>query len=268
MKTLALSFVRSFRADTIKLKNTPIFWISLLGGLFVTGLLFILHYFSVEEIHKPDTNPWIFYCAFGMTFISVLLVVPFAVLVTSSVMLPEHKTESDKDLYSLPLPKSQVYFSILVVVLGIIALTYLIFFSAHLLMGWILGLLRPEYEFYQYAPQTLHFAKILGHSYISVLGVAGLHYWLSVRWKNFIIPMGIGLCGYIISVMLSITQRFDLAIYFPYSYPAMIGNELGMENAAQLTWWGALTNVEWYSIGFLMLFAVVGFIEESRRNIK
>jgi hypothetical protein len=268
MNIATLTFVRSLRADTIKLKKTPVFWISLLGGVFVTGLLFILHYFSVEEINKPDTNPWVFYCGFGMTFISILLVVPFAVLVTSSVMFPEHKSESDKYLYALPLAKSQFYFSKLAVILGIIALTYLIFFSAHLLAGWILGFLRPEYEFHQYSPQILDFAKMLGHSYMSVLGIAGLHYWLSVRWKNFIIPMGIGLCGYIISVMLSITQRFDLAIYFPYSYPAMIGNELGMESSAKLTWWVGFTNVEWYSIGFLILFAVVGFLEESKRNIK
>lgn len=267
MNTAIPSIVRSLRADTIKLKKTPVFWLALLGGVFVTGLLFILHYFSVEELNKPDTNPWNFYCSFGMTFVSVLLVVPFVVLVTSSIMFPEHKAESDKYLYSLPLPKSRFYFSKAVVLMGIIAWTYLIFFSAHLLAGWILGFLRPEYEFHQNVPQTAHFGKILVHSYISVLGVVGLHYWMSVRWKNFIIPIGIGLCGYIISVMLSAAQRFDLAIFFPYSYPAMIGNELGMENAADLIWWGGLSNVEWLSIGCLVLFAVIGYIEESRRNI-
>ncbi len=268
MNISALSIVRSLRADTIKLKNTPIFWVSLLGGLFVTGLLFLMHYFSVEEINKPDTNPWDFYCGFGVTFVSILLVIPFVVLVASSVMLPEHKSESDKYLYSLPLPKGRFYFSKLVVILGIIATTYLIFFIAHLLVGWILGFLRPEYEFHQYAPQIADFAWMLGHSYLSVLGVVGLHYWLSVRWKNFIIPMGVGLCGYIISVMFSITGRSDLAIFFPYSYPALIGNALGVENSNNLIWWGGLANVEWLSMACFVVFAVIGFIEESRRNIK
>ncbi len=268
MKTAAPIFIRSLTADAIKLKRTPILWIALLGGLFVTGLVFLIHYFSVNEILKPDTNPWIFYCNFGMTFVSLLLVVPFVVLVSSSVMFPEHRAESAKYLYSLPLRKSQFYFSKLVMVLGIIALTYLIFFTGHLLSGWLLGFLRPQYGFHEYAPQTGHFAKILFHSYLSVLGVAGLHYWLSVRWKNFIIPIGIGLCGYIISVILSMVQRWDMAVYFPYAYPGMVGNELGMGDSAGLIPIGWFNNVELFSVGFCVLFAMIGFIEESNRNVK
>ncbi len=268
MKTITLDLLRCLSADTIKLKKTPIFWIALLGGLFVTGLVFLIHYFSVEEINKPNTNPWFFYGQFGVTFVSILLVVPFVVLVTSSVMFTEHRSDSAKYLYVLPLPKSHFYFSKLIIVLGIIALTYLIFFCGHLLSGWILGFLRPEYEFHAYPPRAGSFARLVGHSYLSVLGVAGLHYWFSVRWKSYIVPVGIGLCGYIIAVMFSLTQRFDLAKGFPYAYPAMIGNEMGVNESAGLIQMGWLTDVEWYSIGFLVLFAVAGFIEESRKNVK
>jgi len=269
MKTLTYDFFRSLSADTIKLKRTPILWVALLGGLFITGLVFLIHYFSVEEINKPDTNPWIFYCNFGMTFVSILLAVPFVVLLTSSTLFAEHRSNAWKYLYSLPLPRGQIYFSKLVLILIILAITYLIFFLGQLLSGWLLGFLRPEYGFHEYAPQPGKFALLLLHSYLSALGVVGLHYWLSVRWKNFIVPVGIGLLGYIVSILFSMTNRYEVGQFFLYSYPSMLGTSLGLDTPIkELFWMGGLTNVEWFSLGFLVIFAAAGFIEESRKNIK
>ncbi len=261
-------FTRALRAETLKLRRTPILWISLIGGAFVSLLIFCLYFFKVDELAKQGENPWLTYVSISVTLISTMLLTPYVVLATATINFPEHHSNSWKYLYTLPLPKSHIYFSKLSMTLGLTALTYLVFFATAMLGGFILGLSRPEYGFFDFSPPVSELLSIIFFSFISALGMIALHYWLSVRWKSFITPMGIGLLGYILAFI--ITGKTKLALYFPYSfvlYRAFLSDgkepsDLGIHQ------WGPFTNVEWFSVGFFILFALLGYWEEKRRNVK
>ena len=244
-------FSRALLAETYKLRRTPILWLSLIGGAFVSLLIFCLYFFKVEELAKPDQNPWLMYVNISVTLISTLLLTPYVVMATATVHYPEHHSNTWKYLYTLPLAKHHFYFSKLTITLLLTALTYLIFLLTALLGGWVLGYTHPEYGFFDYRPPFGELINILIFSYISCLGMVALHFWLSIRWKSFITPVGIGLLGFILAVI--VTGKTKLALYFPYSfvlYKAFLSDgkepaELGIQQ------WGPLTNVEWVQCGFL-----------------
>jgi hypothetical protein len=107
----------------------------------------------------------------------------------------------------------------------------------------------------------------LGHAYLSILGIVAIHYWLSIRWKSFILPIGIGLLGFIIAIfIIFFGQRYDLAAFLPYAYPLMAGAEFGTESIG-LDRIGWFLPVEFYSIAWFVAFSMFGFYEENRRNV-
>lgn len=261
-------FVRSLRAESIKLRGTPMLWLVLAGGIFIAGFIFLIHFFNVEKFAGKSGSPWKLYFELSFMMTSMLFLVPFVVLLAGAIVFPEHRGNVWKKLYTLPLQKSNVYFSKLLTLLGLIGLTFIIFFVCGILGAYLLDLIYPAYGFRVHSPGIANYAMRLLHAYLSVLGVVGLHYWLSVRWSSFIVPMGIGLLGFIVATaLIFIGNRFDLGNYFPYAYPMIIGAEFGTKPQGLPTLFG-LSSVEWFSVGLLILFSLVGYLEEKSKNVK
>ncbi|MDX1942178.1 MAG: ABC transporter permease [Saprospiraceae bacterium] len=259
-------FTRSIAAETFKLKRTPLLWIALIGGGFVAGFVFLI--FSFEDLGEPQSNPWKLYFQIGFSMISLLLAIPYIILVTSSITYFEHNSNAWKYLYTLPLQKSNFYFSKLFLVLALLALTYTVFLLSLLFTGYIVDFLNPVYKFQDNSPSVGEFANTLLHSYISVLGITALHYWMSIRWKNFITPIGIGLLGFIIAVFILLSKKYDMAIYFPYAYPGLIGFEMGGGESTGMIYFAGLTSAEWLSLAGFVVFTILGFWEEKRSDVK
>jgi len=269
MQLSLTQFNRSITAEIYKLKRTPLLWLTLIGGLFVTTFIFLIFFLKWEDLANPDRNPWVIYFQFGYVMISMLLAVPFAILVTSSLLYFEHHSDTWKYLYALPIPKSNFYFSKLLVALLLIALAYAIFFFSVLATGYLLDLIHPTYQFRTHFPEVGMYLRSTGHSFVALLGVVGLHYWFSLRWKNFIVPVGIGLSGFIVAVFLLFTKRFDLALYLPYAYPGLMGFEFGPEGETTgLTYFVGLTAAEWLSLLCFGVTTTLGFWEEKVKNVK
>ena len=262
------TFSRSLLAETYKLKRTPILWIALIGGLFAASLIFLIYYFQVEELLDPGVNPWTKYTGFSLTITATLLLIPFVVLLTSSIVYPEHQGHTWKYLYTLPLQKAQFYCSKLVMVLGLVMITYLIFLLSTLLGGMILGNLQPAYGFQDYTAGGWAFLQQIMHVYIGIAGIVALHYWLSLRWRSFIPPVGIGLLAFVVAMIIA--GKTDWGLYFPYCYPILQGQLALAETPERLNivFWGGLSNIEWYSLGYFVLFTGLGYWEETRKSVK
>lgn len=243
-------------------------WLVLFGGIFIAGFIFLLHFFNVDRFTEKAHDPWGLYFELSFMMVAMLFLIPFVVLIASSVVYPEHNGNAWKHLYALPLKKGNFYFSKLLTILVLIALTYLIFFVFGLIAAYVLDLIFPAFGFRKYPPAIGNYSMRLLHSYLAVVGIVGLHYWLSVRWSSFILPIGIGLLGFIVAIFLIfIGNRFDLATYLPYTYPMVVGAELGTKPMGLERFAGLLT-VEWLSIGLLILFSLIGFYEEKTKNVK
>jgi hypothetical protein len=262
-------FTRSVAAEAFKLKRTPLLWIAIIGGVFVVAFVFLIFIFNVEELSKSKENPWNMYFQIGFSMISLLLAVPYAILVTSSITYFEHHSNAWKYLYTLPLQKGNFYFSKLLLTTGLIALTYTVFLVCLLFTGYLLGFIHPSYQFQHQTLDFGHFLRTLGHSFLSILGITALHYWMSIRWKNFITPIGIGLLGFIIALFLLLAHKFEFALYLPYAYPGIIGYEMGIENLPTgIGQMGGLLYSEWLSIACFIVFSLIGFWEETTHDVK
>jgi hypothetical protein len=96
------------------------------------------------------------------------------------------------------------------------------------------------------------------NSYITVLAMFAIQFWLGLRFKNFIIPIAIGLACWLTGVFMVFEFNSGMAKYFPYSFHvlALSPKHIHLINQVQLT-----------SLGYAVLFLLVGFIDFKRRRM-
>lgn len=257
-------YTTSTKNEFKKLKSTFAFWLTIISALFIP-IIYLIYYLLKYKSLIPDegVNPWDKFLVNQIRGAAPLLVPLFIVLVTSLIVQIEHKSSSIKHLFALPVPKWSIYFGKLTAVIFTIATAYILFFTFMIIVGYTVGIIHSDLKMLSFKPDFSEAIKLLFRSYIATLGIVGLQFWLSFRIRNFIIPLGIGM---VLIVTGLIIYRAPEAIYFPYGYnmlslfPIAVDNDMG-----NMLWF---PTVSLYSIGYFILFSILGYVDIKRLNIK
>jgi hypothetical protein len=88
-----------------------------------------------------------------------------------------------------------------------------------------------------------------GKQYIAVLAMTAIQYWMSLRMRNYIAPLGIGLALIIIGIII---LPWSKVIYFPYAYTAVTffknkgSNGLADHEIYSLVWFGVVLSLAFW----------------------
>lgn len=258
----ALSYyVSNTKNEVIKLKRTFAFWLTIISALIFPLLFFIVYLVKhAKLIPALGVNPWVKFMDNQIQNSIPFLVPMFIVLITSLIIQVEHKSNGIKHLFSLPIPKWSVYFGKMTIVLFSIIVTYIYFFLAILVFGVLLGVFHSELGFLDFQPDYLKYIKMLGMSFVASLGIVGIQFWMSFRFKNFIVPMGVGMTMVIVGMIASQAPE---SIYFPYSY-----NILSITLGEKMPLTMGISSIAIYSLICFVVTCVLGYIDIKRLNVK
>ena len=254
-------YLSNTKNEVIKLKGTFAFWLTIISALIFPLLLFIVYLVKHEKL-IPDAgeNPWDEFMFKQIKNVIPFLVPMFIVLITSLIIQVEHKSHGIKHLFSLPIPKWSVYFGKLTIVIFSIIVTYIYFFLAIVIFGNLLGVFYPDLGFLDFQPDYWRSINMLGMSLIASLGIVGIQFWMSFRFKNFIVPLGIGMTMVIMGLIIS---RAPESIYFPYSY-----NVLSISLGENVPLIFGFSSVIVYSLGCFVVTCILGYLDVKRLNVK
>ncbi len=253
--------------EWIKLKSTPGLYLALGSGFLISVLVFVAHLLEVHSLSAFGVDPWSRYFTRGIAIFSLFVSVPLTLLLVSAVVYIERQANAWKYLYTLPTRRGSIYFSKLVTLLLLMALTLFLLALGLLLSAYVLDSVHPEFELAFYQPNLKELGINALHTWLSLLGVIGIQYFLSLRSSHFLLPIGLGILGYVFGLILPITQK-SVALYCPYSYPMLV-QDFGMfkNELRASTAFGSLNNIELYSLGFFFFFVLLGLFWESRRSV-
>jgi hypothetical protein len=127
--------------------------------------------------------------------------------------------------------------------------------------GYLVGAIKPELKLTEFSPQYTLSIKMIFRAIVSILAMVGLQFWLSFRIKNFIIPLGIGMVLMITGLVL---YKGEESIYYTYSYNMLSLLPRG-ETMPNLSWF---PTVSFWSLGYFLLFTILGYIDISKSNVK
>ncbi|RAJ08519.1 hypothetical protein LX64_01172 [Chitinophaga skermanii] len=256
MSTAIQYLQRNIRSEILKSRRSATSWLTIIGALFVP-IVYCIVYLSYPEkmVPGPGANPWERLLAEEWMFVSFLLLPFYIILVGTLLGQTEHKANAWKQLLAEPVPRYSIYFGKLGIVLLTVAICYILFVGSSIVVGYFVGWVHPQLGFWKYTPPVGDVAVLVTRLYLVALPIMALHTWLGIRFKNFVLPAGIGLVMIIASLIM--IRGWEYQYVFPYTYPTLTLN-------AKST--GSLYKHEYWAIGYFLLFSLLGYVDFLRKK--
>ncbi|MEJ7679021.1 MAG: ABC transporter permease [Segetibacter sp.] len=222
-----MTATKAFSAEILKTKNTATKWLILAGAAFIPLLELAIFLNNPQKVKlNPGENPWDFFLKGTFQFASVFIIPLFVVLATSLIMHIENKSNTWKHILVLPVSKDLIFLSKLLLILCSVIAFYCCFI-AFLFLD--MGVLKAQLKQFSVSNNVFHWQYLCSltfQSFISVLAILAIHFWLSLRIKNVIVVVSIGLTGLFIALVLSSPGMWKNVVFFPYALPALISYRL------------------------------------------
>ncbi len=255
------------QAEWIKMKSTPFFYLIVVACMIIPFFMFVPLYFDVHNKVDLNRNPWDLHFTGLFAIFAVFIITPLIILMTSISDYVEHQAKSNKYRYCTPITRAQFYFgkALFLVLSTILAFIFLP------IIGWISGFIintfLPEYEYNYYSADLLTRFSFMKRIFIACLGIIGIQYFLGTLFRHFIVPLGIGIMGTVVSFILAALNS-PLSTWMPYDYPLIVNDLKMFKNKQNTELLGdVLSKVELLSILVFFTFLCLGWIIERRRNI-
>ncbi len=255
----AIALKRGISAELYKYKRTFILWFLIIGPAFIPVINFIIFMTKGSEVMADGGNPWQKLLEFSIDPGNFLF--PFFVMIVALfVNSIEYNANTWKLIYAQPLSRAAVYVSKVKVFTLMILMSLMLFGIFTVLVGTILGALKPELGFDQAFDKSLYFSlpfKI----FLGTMGYASIQFWMSQRWKNLILPLGVGIAGFISFTIL--VQGWKYAGYHPYGFQVL---GLGSVRNPEFEVWANMEFI-YRSLGLALVIYTLAGIEKVRKRI-
>jgi hypothetical protein len=129
-----------------------------------------------------------------------------------------------------------------------------------LLSGIVPNLFYSKYAFLKNSIDWGGLLKLNFKTFVALLGIISIQYWISLRFRNFIIPIGIGLGLLVISMILIPWTHVDKV---PFAFPLL--TFISSTSKTELTG-PLLKNHELNSIGYFIFFTLLAFLDMRFRK--
>jgi hypothetical protein len=256
-----MSFIISTQAELLKTKRTASFWLTILCAAFIPVILFIALFTDGDADKNLAKEPWALFMNMGWQILTVFLLPAFIILVSTLVTQIEIKNNTWKQVFASPQSFANIYFSKFVAIHLMILFCYVLFNVLMISSAVIGNLFNEKYNFLEKNIDWERLVQLNTRTYVSILGISAIQYWLSLRFKNFIGPVVIGL-ALLVGSIIAMNFQWPHIHKYPYAFPSL------SFDAIQKTGKLSTENHELYSIGYFVLFIMIGFWDMKLRSEK
>ena len=250
-----MSLIKSLRSEILKTKGTAPFYFTLAAAAFaplMSMLDIILD--GVETDNRSDILNVMLMNKFQMTGLVALPI--FLILVCTLLPQVEFKNNTWKQVLTSPQTKLNVFTAKFIDVQLLIAVFFITNLVLMFLCACILHLMDPTLDVLSQPLNGYNVLMSRVHSYVSVLAICSIHFWLGLKFKNFIIPIAIGIACWFAGTIV-VLQKLEFAAYFPYSFHAY----------GRFPKYNPTVNiVGGTSLIYAALFLIVGFLDFNRKR--
>jgi hypothetical protein len=255
-----MNLLISLRSEIFKTKRTAAFYFTLVGAA-VVPLMFLLNISTdgLPDEDKSTRDPLnaIFKLSTEMTGLVILPL--FVVLICTLLPQIEYKNNTWKQVLTTPQTKANVYMAKFLN----IHLLILLFLVANHLFMWLVIIathfIIPDLNLLNRPLNGYTVWTNISNSYLTVLAICAIQFWIGLRIKNFIVPIAIGLALWITGTVMVLEYHSRLSNYFPYSFHVF---NFSPQHKP------AINQVVWTSAGYAVFALLIGFFDfRSRRMV-
>lgn len=265
-------FVLSFRSEFYKSRKTIGFWGAILLPLLITLLAFAIFYTKSERFSAmPPMGLWIQFSLIGLGMMGTLLLPMYTIFIAYSVNNVEHKADTWKTIFSLPISRWSVYGAKFVYAVFLVFLCLALFALFTIGFGNLLGAVKPQLKFNAYHMEV-QLMQIYFKLFLSSLGILSIQFLLSLLWSDFLKPMGLGFVATIVGVTAA-SKEWEYAYLFPYSHPmvaisTMIKRDNKVAGAAKELEIYMFTKDVYVSLAIAVVVFIAGYFIVRKKSVK
>ena len=250
------TFLINTKTELWKCRKTAAYWITIIGSALIP-LFLMIAYISFPSDFKGDlgNRPWEKHVEMNWQSAAALYFPFYVIIVTSLVVQIEYRSNTWKQVYASPRSYADIFFSKFCIIHLLILSSFLLF-NIFILSGAVVSnAVRSQFNFFDNPVPWGKILRFTGRQYIAILGMTSIQYWLSLRLRNYIAPLGIGLALVIIGILI---LGWSKVIYYPYAYTAVTFFKTKQSNG--------LANHEVYSILWFVIILGLGFWDTIKRK--
>lgn len=262
------AFLRSLYAEFFKTRKTLAFWSAILLPVALCGVIFAAFYVNYTKFTAyPPLILWLLYMGGNVNVMGTLILPMFVIFMTYSTNAIEHKSDTWKSMFTMPVAKWTIYSAKYFYTLFLIALSMFLFCTLTILSGNLLGLLRPQLHFNDLPIAAYAFA-VYTKVFLSALGILSIQFLLSLVWADFLKPMGIGFILFIAGV-ISGGVGWKYAWTIPYAHPMLAIKSLPRPRGlTQLPDVELLTKEVSVGLAVAVVMFILGYFIVVRKSVK
>lgn len=248
-------FLLSLQSEWLKKRRSLASLLIITGAFFTPAIVIAVRLFHASELPKlyAAQNFWSKLWQNSWESMAMILIPLGIIMATSLIAQIEYKNNTWKQLHTLPLSLTTVFFSKLIVILVMLLQFFVLFNIGIYLSAIIPYFLIPGTP---YPASPIQFGFFFNENllyFIDCLPIVALQYLLSLKYKNFLLSFGTGFLIWILAIG-SLVWKYNYTI--PYTY--------GMLNYLKTNTGGKAVipdvNIHYFAIGYFVLFTVVGYV--------
>jgi hypothetical protein len=251
-----MNLLISLRSEILKIKRTASFYFTLVGAA-VIPFTFLLNVLmdGIEDTRKDPLNS-IF--KLGSEMNGLVIFPMFVVLICTLMPQIEYRNNTWKQVLTSPQTKANVFLAKFVNIHLLILLILVANFLFMLLTVVAAHFIDPTLDLLS---QPFNGKKVLVttvNSYITILAICAIQFWIGLRFKNFIVPIAVGLALWLTGTLMALEYHSSFANYFPYSFHIF---------SIVPQFKSGLNQVAWLSFGYAVVFLIAGFLDFKKRTV-
>lgn len=245
--------VRAFESEWLKTRHSLAWWLVLGGSLFTPLVIIVARLVQHERLARiyAADGFWISLWQSSWQSMAIFFLPLFTILVTSLITQIEYRNNAWKQVHALPLGLGSIFLA----KLGVIVLLIVQFFMLFNVGIWLSAIVPYQLVAATPYPQgLLPFAHFLGDDlkyFVDCLPIVALQYMLGLRFRNFLVSLGIGFLMWI-GALAALPWKFGYLIPYTYSMLDYLRNDPG--KAVIPT-----TNIHLFALGYALVFTAVGY---------
>lgn len=241
-----MSILLSLRSETLKLKRTLAVYLCVAAAAFGPLMSFLEHTEPDEKLQKG--LPWTQHFLEGREPICIALLPFYIILVCALMMQIENRDRTWKQVLSSPQRKINIFLGKFLVLQGMVLLFLLAYNLFTAVTGGVIELMDPA--IYGGRPDFYQIMTVNMQTWILSLGLSAIQFWVSLRFRNFVAPLAVGLVGWFLSPMMLFQFKTGLVEYYPYAFTILSVMPDYKANIVTHQWYSIITAVAFLSIAF------------------
>ena len=214
-----------------KTKKSFAFWLTIFGSMVIPVVVSLVMMVKPKTfIPFGDMNPWKSLLTNNFAAVSSFLFPMYVIYLIGLMGNIEYKSSNWKKLFVMPIRKELLVSSKLLYVLVHIFVAILLFALNTIIFGLITGAVRSELKLLDFMPDFSLISWLAYHLFLSVLGIIGIQFILSVFFENILITLAIGLFLMVGSLIAS-GLKWEYIELIPYASPNQFANVAGTVKA-------------------------------------